>query len=126
MRDRARGPSHLCRMSPEDRSWRDPRGPPPRHRADSSANWSRPSCHRARLVLLLCIRANAVGHVRGRCIMNRTALDQFEEALGLLRRQSLSAWVLYLAGAVPFTLAVLKLVHDMSSGYGAEHSVPDS
>lgn len=58
--------------------------------------------------------------------MNRTALDQLEEALGLLRRQSVSAWVLYLAGAVPFTLAVLKLVHDMTSGYGAKQSVPDS
>lgn len=56
----------------------------------------------------------------------KTALDQVEEAVSLLRQQTARTWVFYLLGAVPFSLAMLAFVRDMTSVYGANLCLPDA
>ena len=58
--------------------------------------------------------------------MGGNALDEIEEAVDLLRQQSARCWVLYLLGAVPFTLAVLAFARDLASGYGADQCLVES
>jgi hypothetical protein len=52
----------------------------------------------------------------------RGAIDLLEESIGLLRSAPLSAHVMYLAGAVPFILALLYFFNDMTrSPFAGEH-----
>ncbi|HLX43958.1 MAG TPA: hypothetical protein VKR43_11010 [Bryobacteraceae bacterium] len=52
----------------------------------------------------------------------RGAMDILEEAVNLLRGASLGTWVVYLAGSVPFLLALLFFLNDMTrSPFAFEH-----
>ncbi|MGH9656514.1 MAG: DUF4129 domain-containing protein [Bryobacteraceae bacterium] len=54
------------------------------------------------------------------------ALDRWEEALQLLRRQLAGSWMRYLFGAIPFLLILLYFVRDMASGLAAERCLLES
>ncbi len=57
----------------------------------------------------------------------RGAIDILEEAVQLLRAAPGSAYVMYLAGAVPFVLALLFFLNDMThSPFASEHLVTGS
>ncbi len=49
--------------------------------------------------------------------MGVNPIRQLEEAISLLRQQSLRAWSFYLLGVVPFLLTLLKFVQDMAAEY---------
>src|SRR5271154_3100781 len=52
----------------------------------------------------------------------RSAIDILEEAVNLLHAAPLRAWVVYLTGAVPFVLALLFFLNDMTrSPFAFEH-----
>src|SRR5271163_1340211 len=52
----------------------------------------------------------------------RSAIDILEEAVNLLRSAPLRVWVVYLVGAVPFILALLFFLNDMTrSPFAFEH-----
>ncbi|HEX7359160.1 MAG TPA: hypothetical protein VF283_01585 [Bryobacteraceae bacterium] len=54
------------------------------------------------------------------------ALDRWEEALQLLRRQRAGSWMRYFFGAIPFLLILLYFVRDMASGLAAGRCLPES
>ena len=58
--------------------------------------------------------------------MSTNPIGQIEEAIFLLRRQELRAWLQYLLAAVPLLLALLAFVHDMSAGYLANRCAAES
>ena len=58
--------------------------------------------------------------------MGRNALEQIEESIYLLQRQSAAVWFEYLLGAVPFLLALLAFEHDMTVGYRASRCAGES
>jgi hypothetical protein len=49
--------------------------------------------------------------------MGANPIRQIEEAIFLLRRQDIRAWLQYLLAAVPLLLTLLTFTHDMSAGY---------
>jgi hypothetical protein len=58
--------------------------------------------------------------------MEFNPIRQIEEAIFLLRRQDTRAWLQYLLAAIPFLLALLNLVHDMTAGYLGERCALES
>ncbi len=55
-----------------------------------------------------------------------SAVDQLEDAVVLLASQSARAWLTYLAGVVPWLLAVLYFAEDMLTGYRADRCLVES
>jgi hypothetical protein len=58
--------------------------------------------------------------------MSANPIRQIEEAIFLLRRLETRAWLLYLLAAVPFSLALLQFVRDMSTSHLAPRCALDS
>jgi hypothetical protein len=58
--------------------------------------------------------------------VGRSALDELEEGVHLLRRQPAGSWILYLLGAAPLSLAILAFARDMTSGYRADRCLAES
>lgn len=58
--------------------------------------------------------------------MGTQPIRQIEEAIFLLRRQDLRAWLQYLLAAVPLLLTLLTFIHDMSAGYLANRCAIES
>ncbi len=84
---------------------------------------------------LLCSRAVASHHgtgypsagtSTGTLIMQPNLMEQIEQAVALLRRQGPDTWRYYVLGMVPFVLAVLSFVRDMTSGYGSDRCLAES
>ncbi len=53
-------------------------------------------------------------------------IDQIEDAVQLLWRQSPAAWVEYLLATAPFLLALLAFAHDMTTGRAADRCLAES
>jgi len=78
------------------------------------------------LLQLWAVAAHFFHATYGSLNMDATPIGQIEEAIFLLRRQDMRSWLQYLLGAVPFYLALLAFVHDMSAGYLASRCAIES